>query len=92
MHGLVEKAVDELIARREDLLITLQNIAELWNVATRPVANNGLNLPQATVSQLFAQTIEPICTIVTERDTLPAEFIRLLRTYNVVGKQVHDTR
>jgi hypothetical protein len=65
---------------------------ELWNVATRPQANNGLNLPPATVSQLFQQAIEPFCTIVTEPMSLPAEFRRLLLQYSVVGKQVHDAR
>jgi hypothetical protein len=64
----------------------------LWNVATRPAANNGLNLPPAVTSQLFQQAIEPFCTIVTETDAMPSEFRRLLLQYSVVGKQVHDAR
>jgi hypothetical protein len=46
-----EQAVDTLITRQEDLLITTQNIAELWNVATRPIANNGLALSAAEVAK-----------------------------------------
>ena len=64
----------------------------MWNVATRPIANNGLSLSPATVSQLIEEAIEPFCDVLTERDTLPVEFRRLLVSYNVIGKQVHDTR
>ncbi|MEX2305993.1 MAG: PIN domain-containing protein [Pirellulales bacterium] len=91
-HGLVQAAFETLGNQRDDLYITTQNVAELWNVATRPLANNGLNLPPAAISQLFQQAIEPFCTIVTEPDTMPTEFRRLLLQYSVVGKQVHDAR
>ena len=91
-HALVQTAFETLGNRGDDLYITTQNIAELWNVATRPIANNGLNLPPTVVSQLFQQAIEPFCTIVTEPDRMPAEFRRLLLQYSVVGKQVHDAR
>ena len=37
-------AVSLLIAENTPVYFTLQNIAEFWNVATRPVANNGLGL------------------------------------------------
>ena len=91
-HALVQSAFESLGNRADDLYITTQNVAELWNVATRPLANNGLNLPPAAVSQLLQQAIEPFCTIVTEPKSLPSEFRRLLIQYNVVGKQVHDAR
>jgi predicted nucleic acid-binding protein len=91
-HGLVQKALETLGNRRDDLYITTQNIAELWNVATRPGASNGLNLPPADISQSFQLAIEPFCTIVTESDMMPTEFRRLLLQYSVVGKQVHDAR
>jgi predicted nucleic acid-binding protein len=91
-HALVQSAFESLGNRADDLYITTQNVAELWNVATRPLANNGLNLPPAAVSQLFQQAIEPFCTIVTEPESLPSEFRRLLIQYSVIGKQVHDAR
>lgn len=91
-HPLVQTTFETLSIRGDDLYITTQNIAELWNVATRPIANNGLNLPPADVSQMFQQAIEPFCVVITERDTLPAEFRRLLLHYGLVGKQVHDAR
>jgi predicted nucleic acid-binding protein len=92
LHAVVEQAVDTLIARQEDLLLTTQNIAELWNVATRPVANNGLALSAGEIAKLYADTIEPICAVLTETGSLPDEFKRLLTQYSVIGKQVHDAR
>ena len=92
LHTLVEEAVDNLIARQEDLLITTQNIAELWNVATRPVVNNGLALPTAAIAKLYEDTIEPICKVLAETDSLPDELKRLLIKYGAIGKQVHDAR
>ena len=92
LHAEVEQAVDTLILRREDLLITTQNVAELWNVATRPVANNGLALSPADAAKVYQDAIEPLCGLLVEMDTLPDLFRRLLVQYDVVGKQVHDAR
>jgi predicted nucleic acid-binding protein len=91
-HGLVETAVGMLGNRGDELYISSQNIAEFWNVATRPVANNGFGLPPATVAKLFDDSIEPSCAVLAELGTLQVEFRRLLTKYSVVGKQVHDAR
>jgi len=91
-HALVEEAVDRLIARQEDLVIATQNIAELWNVATRPFANYGLALSPTAVAKLYEDTIEPVCAVLVETKFLPVVFRRLLTQYNVIGKQVHDAR
>jgi predicted nucleic acid-binding protein len=89
-HDAVETAVGTLGNRGDALFITTQNIAEFWNVATRPAANNGLELPPAIVANLFSAVIEPTCAVLEERSAL--EFRRLLTQYSVVGKQVHDAR
>ena len=91
-HDLVEQAVGTLGNRGDELFITTQNVAEFWNVATRPKVNNGLELPPPTVAQSFDNVVAPICAVLIERDTVQAEFKRLLTQYNVVGKQVHDAR
>lgn len=91
-HPLVELAVGVLGDRQEDLFIATQNTAELWNVATRPVANNGLGLPPAEVHRLYVKTIAPVCSVLSEVDDAHAHFMRLLTQYSVVGKQVHDAR
>jgi predicted nucleic acid-binding protein len=91
-HPIVKQAVDILIADNEELWIATQNIAELWNVATRPIANNGLALPPAEIARLYDETIAPICGVLTEAESHPVVFRRLLKQYDVVGKQVHDAR
>lgn len=92
LHQNVGDAVNALIIRGRDLFITTQNIAEFWNVATRPKENNGKALPPEAVARLFDETIAPACGILTESRKTPDEFKRLLVQYNVTGKQVHDAR
>jgi predicted nucleic acid-binding protein len=40
----IRQALRVLIQRREDLFVSAQNMAEFWNVATRPLVNNGQGL------------------------------------------------
>jgi predicted nucleic acid-binding protein len=91
-HPVVKQTVEALVSRNEELYMTTQNAAEFWNVSTRPKSDNGLGLPHNTVTDLLAQTIEPMCTVLVERRTLYSELKRLLANYAVVGKQVHDAR
>jgi predicted nucleic acid-binding protein len=92
LHAVVENAVDTLVVRQEELLITTQNMTELRNVATRPIANSGLALSPSAIAKLYEDTIEPACAIAVETKFLPIVLRRLLSQYNVVGKQVHDAR
>lgn len=52
-HSTVRLAVRELIRRRDDLMITTQNVAEFCNVATRPQVNNGLGIPTSEAIELL---------------------------------------
>ena len=91
-HETAFRAVQTLIRRGEELLITTQNVAEFCNVATRPVDNNGLGLPPADALDLIQVEIEPICSALPEPAPVYEELKRLIATYGVVGKQVHDAR
>jgi len=42
MHDAAVRAIAALIRDSEPLVITPQIVAEFWNVATRPVEQNGL--------------------------------------------------
>jgi hypothetical protein len=44
-HGFAVDSVARLVAAGEAVHFTLQNIAEFWNVATRPAEHNGLGFP-----------------------------------------------
>jgi predicted nucleic acid-binding protein len=91
-HALIKRIVGLLGNQGAELHIGTQNIAEFWNVATRPKANNGLQLSPATVLTLFQSAIETICSALPEREDTPNILKRLLVKHEVVGKQVHDAR
>jgi predicted nucleic acid-binding protein len=42
MHASAVRALAALMEREEPLVISIQNVAEFWNTATRPESNNGL--------------------------------------------------
>ncbi len=92
LHDLVRRAVEALAIQKEGLFITNQNVAEFWNVATRPLTANGLGLPAATVADLLENIIEPTFGLLIETDGLFVEFKRLGRKYQFLGKQAHDAR
>lgn len=91
-HQTVFSAVQTLISRNQQLLISTQNIAEFLNVATRPVKNNGLGLQPSNALELLEKEIEPICSAIAEPTPVYAELKRFVSTYGVSGKQVHDAR
>ena len=43
-HSIVDNALAQLAAQETVLYYTLQNMAELWNVMTRPTDRNGFGL------------------------------------------------
>lgn len=43
-YPIARKAVDSLALRNMDLAYTMQNMAEFWNVSTRPKQRNGFGL------------------------------------------------
>ena len=77
--------------REEPLAIAVQNVAEFWNAATRPVVNNGLGL---TIEEAQAELsrIEGFFQILTENEVSYAAWKTLLIESRVSGVQVHDAR
>jgi predicted nucleic acid-binding protein len=88
----VDAAVTRLVDRNETLFTTTQNISELWNVSTRLIAENGLELPAEEVMNRIHTTIEALCRVLREHRRHYAELKRLAATYQFRGKQVHDAR
>jgi predicted nucleic acid-binding protein len=91
-HQLVRLAIEKLAVRQERLVTTTQNVAEFWNVATRPTTENGLGQQVVDVTGAIQSVIEPLCTVLREHSRHFAELKRLLATHQIVGKQVHDAR
>jgi predicted nucleic acid-binding protein len=90
-HAVAVTAVSRLIAESTPVYFTLQNIAEFWNVATRPVANNGLGLSiPTTLGEV--EKLEALLTLLPDTPAVYAEWKRIIVQYGVSGVKVHDAR
>jgi predicted nucleic acid-binding protein len=90
-HAVAVESVARLLAAGEVVYFTPQNIAEFWNVATRPATNNGLGFPIAA-ALVEVGNIERALTLLPESPANYAEWKRLVVSHNVLGTKVHDTR
>jgi predicted nucleic acid-binding protein len=87
----VSGAVDRLISAGTPLFYTHQNIAEMWNVMTRPVNANGLGLaPHQADTEV--QSVERAMKLLPENEFVYQQWRALVMRYQVCGVRVHDTR
>lgn len=90
-HDVAVGAVSRLLADDTPVYFTLQNIAEFWNVATRPIDRNGLGLPiPAVLAEV--EKIENLLTLLPDTPAVYEEWKRVILDHNVFGVQVHDAR
>jgi predicted nucleic acid-binding protein len=90
-HAVAVESVARLLATGEPVYFTHQNIAEFWNVATRPAANNGLGFSVAlTLSEVGK--IEQALTLLPDSPAAYGEWKRLVVAHGVLGSKVHDTK
>jgi predicted nucleic acid-binding protein len=90
-HLVATHAVLELHRRGEELMVAPQVLIEFRNVATRPVAVNGLGLSPVDVESLTA-TFESRFSLLPETPDIFPAWKTLVSALNVIGKQVHDAR
>lgn len=90
-HAVAVESVARLLAVGESVHFTPQNIAEFWNVVTRPVANNGLGF---SVARALAEVekIERALTLLPDLPAMYGEWKRLVVQNGVQGVKVHDAR
>jgi len=91
LHPVVRAAMRKLRHSGHQMQIASQNCVEFWNVATRPVAKNGLGLTPADADRLL-RLIERIFPLVPDAPTIFSEWRRLVVAFGVSGVQVHDAR
>ena len=84
-------ALEVLPSRGRDLHIVPQNLFELWVVATRPVAQNGLGLsiPDAT-SEL--RRLKRLFPLLPDTPAIYPVWENLVIQHQVSGKPAHDAR
>ncbi len=90
-HAVAVEAVYRLLAESTPVYFTFQNIAEFWNVATRPNKNNGLGFSIAsTLGEV--EKIEGLLTLLPDTPAVYAEWRRIIVENGVSGVKVHDAR
>ena len=90
-YAVADRAVVELHLRGEVLHITPQNLVEFRNVATRPLAVNGLGLSPAE-AETKAAGFEALFPLLPETPDIYPAWKALVSGIGVIGKQVHDAR
>jgi predicted nucleic acid-binding protein len=90
-HTVAARAALELHRRGEALHVTPQVMIEFRNVATRPVAVNGLGLSTVD-TEAQAVTFEARFPLLADSPDIYPKWKALVGALGVIGKQVHDAR
>ncbi len=90
-HQIIRQAVRTLKNRGDEICIAPQTCVEFWNVATRPVKENGFGFPIAD-ADFFLRLIERIFPLLPDDARVHQEWRNLVLDFGVSGVQVHDAR
>jgi predicted nucleic acid-binding protein len=77
--------------RDEQIFVAMQNIAEFWNVMTRPMDVNGFGQSTETARRRL-QSIEKFATVLTESDDSYRLWKQFVDELVITGVKVHDAR
>ena len=89
---LIRKALWELRKQGHRFVISSQNVAEFWNVSTRPSeARGGFGLSVEDTERRL-RVVERICFVMAEHSNAYSFWRDLVVTHGVKGVQVHDAR
>lgn len=90
-HQLVTAVLRRLDEQGDELYFALQNIAEFWNVCTRPAGQNGYDLSIVETNRCVEE-IERTMIFLPDNEEVYSIWRRLVIAHNVHGVQVHDAR
>jgi len=85
------RAVSKLIRENGAVFFCSQNIAEFWNVATRPAALNGLGLSHEE-SLREVSSIETLLSLLPDVPAVYTAWKEIVRDNRVQGVKVYDAR
>ena len=86
------RAFRKLWTNNHQLHTTSQNIAEFWNVCTRPVSARGGYGISVSVTEARVQVIEQLGTILPFTSQAYLAWRSLLVAHQILGVSVHDAR
>jgi predicted nucleic acid-binding protein len=84
-------AVSKLIRRNDAVFFCSQNIAEFWNVATRPADRNGLGWATEEAAQEVVN-IEKSLTLLPDIPAIYNAWKQIVKDHKVRGVKVYDAR
>lgn len=87
----VVAALQALARQNVEICYSMQNIAEFWNVCTRPFERNGFGIILAETIQRV-EYIERTMTFLPDNERVYSNWRQLVVNHNVRGVQVHDAR
>ena len=90
-HRVVQTAVELLGQTGTPLYCSPQNIAELWNVVTRPLDRNGFGF-SPDEAEILVTRLEQVIDLLPDTPSIYLHWRRLIREAAVSGVQVHDAR
>jgi predicted nucleic acid-binding protein len=88
---LATNAVSKLIRQGDSVFFCPQNIAEFWNVATRPDDKNGLGFSHEEALR-EVDNIELLLTLLPDIPAIYSAWKEIVRRHKVQGVKVHDAR
>jgi predicted nucleic acid-binding protein len=91
LHATARAAARKLRSQGSRLRSSSQNLVELWNVATRSTAANGLGFAPAATEPLL-RLAERIFPVLPDSPAVYGEWRRIVVNYGVSGVKVHDAR
>jgi predicted nucleic acid-binding protein len=88
----IRKSLWELRKSGHRFVVSVQNIAEFWNVSTRPTKARGGYGYSVFQTEQRLRVIERACAVVSDHPNLYSTWRNLVTSHAVMGVQVHDAR
>ena len=90
-HGTILLGLRALLEQQADIFVAVQNIAEFWNVARRPIPNNGFGLKSGQVES-YLSIVDRFTQTIVENLRSFEIWRKLVSEHSVKGARVHDAR
>jgi predicted nucleic acid-binding protein len=90
-HPLICSAIQALLQQGEQICYTSKNLAEFWNVCTRPNTSRGGFGLSIEETNRRAKIIESYFKFLPNNAAVHAKWRQLIVDLSVCGVQVHDT-
>jgi predicted nucleic acid-binding protein len=91
LYPVADRALEILLRAGQELVVFPQNLVELWVVATRPPAANGLGMNPAQASTDLSRLRE-LFVLLPESPAIYSAWETLVVSHEIVGKSAHDAR